>query len=199
MAWQMVPHESWRGRRLLKFLQRAWPPTIILFTVFFGLVLHFWALGLPGVPYPKGADLSLLLGWRDLARKIDRIDREIQASHGVKPLVVGMDKCYIASELIFYRNRLGSGREKNELLSYTTGRHLFGMDSLMYRYWFPESRIRQLRQENSILVLVTRELSELNKDLISLSGWRTEKLQELHLEKSGMPVGTYYYVLARPK
>jgi hypothetical protein len=108
-------------------------------------------LGLPGVSYPKGADASPLLGWRDLARKIDRIDKEIQDSQGIKPLVVGMDKCYITSELIFYRNKQGKGREKKELLSYTTGRHLFGMDSLMYRYWFPEARVNQFRNENSIL------------------------------------------------
>ena len=199
MAWQMAPHETWRVTRALKFLQRAWPPTILIFVLLFGFVLHFWALGLPGIPYPQGTDVSLLLGWKDLARKIDRIDKEIQASKGIKPLVVGMDKCYIASELIFYRNKLGGGREKKDLLSYTTGRHLFGMDSLMYRYWFPEPRIRQLRDENSILILVTRELSELNNDLISTSGWKMDSLQELDVKKNGVAVGHYYFVLARPK
>jgi dolichol-phosphate mannosyltransferase len=199
MAWQMVPHETRRPGRLFKFLQRAWTPTLLLFILLFGLLLHFWALGLPGVSYPKGADVSLLFGWRDLARKIDRIDKEIQISKGIKPLVVGMDKCYITSELIFYRNKQGGGKEKKELLSYTTGRHLFGMDSLMYRYWFPESRINQFRNENSILILVTRELHELNNDLISSSGWKMDKLQDLGLKRDGMAVGHYYYVLARPK
>jgi dolichol-phosphate mannosyltransferase len=199
MAWQMVPHDPLRPRRLLTFLQRAWTPTILIFILLFGLLLHFWALGLPGVSYPQGTDVSLLLGWRDLARKIDRIDKKIQVSKGIKPLVVGMDKCYITSELIFYRNKQGGGKEKKDLLSYTTGRHLFGMDSLMYRYWFPESRINQFRNEKSILILVTRELHELNNDLISSSGWKMDKLQELDLERNGAAVGRYYYVLARPK
>lgn len=199
MAWQMVPHGTRRPGRLLKFLQRAWTPTLLLFVLLFGLLLHFWALGLPGVSYPKGGDVSLLFGWKDLARKIDRIDKEIQVSKGIKPLVVGMDKCYITSELIFYRNKQGGGKEKKELLTYTTGRHLFGMDSLMYRYWFPESRIKQFRNENSILILVTRELHELNNDLIFSSGWKTDKVQELDLERNGAAVGRYYYVLARPK
>jgi len=198
MAWQMAPQENRQVTPMLKFLQRAWAPTIVIFVLFFGLALHFWALGLPAVPYPKGGEVSLLLGWRDLARKIDRIDKEIQASKGIKPLVVGMDKCYIASELIFYRNELGGGREKKELISYTTGRHLFGMDSLMYRYWFPEPRIRNFRSENSILILVTREIPEINKDLISSCGWKMDKLQELDLKRGGVFIGRYYYVLARP-
>ncbi len=199
MAWQMALLDTQRPGRLLGFLQRAWPPTILVFVLLFGLVLHFWALGLPGVPYPRGADVGLLLGWRDLARKIDRIDKEIQVSKGIKPLVIGMDKCYITSELIFYRNKQGGGKEKKDLISFTTGRHLFGMDSLMYRYWFPESRINQFRNEKSILILVTRELHELNHDLISSSGWKMDGLQELEVKKNGVAVGRYYYVLARPK
>jgi len=49
------------------------------------------------------------------------------------------------------------------------------------------------------LILVTRELHELNNDLISSSGWKMDKLQDLGLKRDGMAVGHYYYVLARPK
>jgi dolichol-phosphate mannosyltransferase len=199
MARQMDPHNSGGLRRLLKLVRRGWIPTLLGSLLLYGLALHFWVLGIPGVPYPKSGEASLLISWRELAQEIDRIDHEVQVSKAVKPLVVGMDKCYIASEIIFYRNQQQGGKNKKELMSFTTGRHLFGMDSLMYRFWFPESRISEFRKENSILILVTRELHELNSDRISSHGWKMGEVQPLVLKKNGNPVGLYYYALAQPK
>ena len=199
IAWQMIPSKALQPSRLLTLLQRAWPPTIGITLLFFGVFLHYWVLGLPGVPYPKVGDSNLLIGWEDLGRRIELIRGEVEASTGIKPLVVGMDKCYIASQFIFYRSTHGPAAEKKDALLYTTGRHIFGMDSLMYRYWFPESRIDELRKKNSTLILVTRELHELQQDRISSSGWKMGEVQELEVKKNGVPVGRYYYALAKPQ
>jgi dolichol-phosphate mannosyltransferase len=199
IAWQMVPREDRRRRPLLRALQHAWLPTILVTLLLFGTLLHFWSLGLFGLPYPRAGDVSLLLGWKDLARKVDQIEHNIASSQDGKPLVVGMDKCYISSELAFYRSKNAGKERKKEILSSTTGRHLFGMDSLMYRFWFPETWIKDLPRKKPVLILITRELHELNRDQISSRGWEMDKVQELNLKRDGLPVGRYYYALARPK
>jgi dolichol-phosphate mannosyltransferase len=199
IAWQMVMHEDRRRRLLPRVLQRAWLPTIPVTLLLFGALLHFWSLGLFGLPYPRARDVSLLLGWKDLARKVDQIERDIASSQDGKPLVVGMDKCYISSELAFYRSKNAGQERKEEILSSTTGRHLFGMESLMYRFWFPEAWVKELPRKKPVLILITRELHELNRDQISSRGWEMDRVRELDLKRDGLPVGRYYYALARPK
>jgi len=137
MAWQMAPAEGGRPGRLVRSLQRAWPFTVAATMLFFGAFLHFWVLGLPGLPYPKVADFSVITGWRDLAQKIELVEKETEISTEVKPWVVGMDKNNIASELAFYRHNPGQEEARKEALSHTLGRSIFGMDSLMFGYCFP--------------------------------------------------------------
>lgn len=200
MAWQMAPHGALRPNRLLGILHRSWPPTIMATPLLFGALLHFWVLGLPGISYPRISDLDLLVGWKDLTQKVSRIENQVQTSEGVKPVVVGMDKSYIASQLIFCGARYGDGNgDKKEIISHTTGRHIFGEDSLMYRYWFPDSEIRNLPREHPVLILIARELSELRADRILASGWTMGRVRELDIQKNGMTVGHYYYTLAKPK
>ncbi len=196
VAWQMTPSEALRPSRLLRFLQRAWPPTIVATVLFFGAFLHFWVLGLPGLSYPQGKNVAPLIGWKELAQGIAQIEEEVETSTRVKPLVVGMDKSSIASELAFYRNKLSHGEKTDQAVFYTTGRHLFGMESLMYRYWFPERATKRWPGENSVLILVTRELQELMNDQIQASGWKIGPVKDLELRKNGMIVGHYYYTLA---
>ncbi len=198
MAWQMAPHKALRPSRLLNFLQRAWLPTIVATLLFFGGFLHYWVLGIPGLSYPKTADFSLLIGWKDFTKKIEQIREQVETSTGRKPFVVGMDKCYLTSQITFHGSKNSSKEKKKEILWYTAGRHLVGMDSLMYRFWFSEEEIKKLLQEDSILILVTRELHELKDGRIPASGWTVGEVRELLVEKKGLIIGRYYYALATP-
>ncbi len=199
MAWGMVPYGALKSSRPARFLQRAWLPTCVVTLLFLGIFLHFWVLGLPGVPYPKVADLGLLSGWKDLTQQVEKVRGRIEASTGRKPFVVGLDKCYIASQIIFHRSKHGTLQEKEEARIYTTGRHLFGMDSLMYRFWFPQPQVHKLLRDHSTLILVARERNELKDGRISSNGWEIGEIQELQVKKNGMTVGYYYYALAKPR
>jgi dolichol-phosphate mannosyltransferase len=196
VAWQMTPSEALRPTRMLRFLQRVWPPTIVATMLFLGVFLHFWVLGLPGISYPQGKNVVPLIGWKELSQAIARVEEKVETSTGTKPLVVGMDKSHIASELAFYRHKLSHGEKTNQAVFYTTGRHLFGMESLMYRYWFPDRVIKRWQGENQNLILVTHELPELMNDRIKSSGWKIGKVKDLELRKNGILVGHYYYTLA---
>jgi dolichol-phosphate mannosyltransferase len=68
--------------------------------------------------------------WRELATKVDKIREAVEIKNGTRPVIVGMDKNFISSELSFY----GSANERGP----TGGPHLFGQRSLMWAIWFPQ-------------------------------------------------------------
>jgi dolichol-phosphate mannosyltransferase len=68
--------------------------------------------------------------WRDVGEKVDKITDTIEANDGTRPVVAGMDKNFISSELSFY----GSPDDFRS----TAGAHLFGQRSLMWAIWFPQ-------------------------------------------------------------
>lgn len=198
MAWQMIASKDVSYNRLFKFLHRMWPPTILATILFLGGFLHFLVLGLPGLPYPQGPNFASIIGWKDLSKQIEQVEDEVENATQTEPLLVGMDKYNIASELAFYRTKhnVGKGEAKEGVL-YTTGRQLFGMESLMYRYWFQKGLQDKCFDKDLTLILVTRELHELMNDRISSSGWVIGDVKELKVKKNGIPVGQYYYALAK--
>jgi dolichol-phosphate mannosyltransferase len=164
-----------------------------------GALLHFLTLGIPGLPYPQLGEISSLVGWKDLASRIESIENRLEGVMGVEPFVVGMDKNKIASELTFYRYKQSlteKGSYDHEGLDATTGRQLFGDESLMYKYWFRESQGKDLARKGHPLILVSREMHEFNRDLIRASGWDLGEIEELIVKKNGIPVGRYYYAIA---
>jgi hypothetical protein len=148
--------------------------------------------GIPGLPYPHGFSL---LGWQDLARQIDDIQGKIEGETGIKPLLVGMDKNKTASGLSFYLTKIiAESKERNErdvILNTTGGKHLFGGNSLMYRYWFP---IEQQKEKNMILVSSKPEKLT-NRNILSHFR-KTGPAHKIDFEKNDRPVGRYYYCLA---
>jgi dolichol-phosphate mannosyltransferase len=198
IAWQMIPIKGQRQSRLLNFLHRAWSPTIIILMLFYGTFLHFVVNGIPGLGYSHGASLTSFMGWEDLAQKVSRIENEVMRTTGVEPVIIGMDKYNITSELNFYLKKDAENSSPGKKrVPQTMGRQFFGMDSLMYRYWVSESLQNKLNQENPVLILVGKNLRDLKNEQIASSGWDTGKVEELTVSKNGLPVGKYFYALAR--
>ena len=69
--------------------------------------------------------------WRGFAKSVGKIKRMVEMQTGARPVVVGMDKNFISSELSFYDSMNDYG--------ITGGAHLFGHRSLMWAVWFPPS------------------------------------------------------------
>ena len=63
--------------------------------------LYHLTVGIPGVGYGRHAEL-VPVGWRDLGRQVGAIADDLAKRSGVDPLIVGMDRYAIASELAFY-------------------------------------------------------------------------------------------------
>ncbi|MEJ2058611.1 MAG: hypothetical protein P8X39_12325, partial [Desulfofustis sp.] len=116
-------------------IQGLWRITIPVLTLVFAIALHYVTLGLPGVPFPSG---PFLIGWQELAGSVEQLVETIEHGTGKRPIVVGMDHYQIASGLTFYRAKNNSKTSSHKGLNpidETTGWHLFGFNSRMYRFW----------------------------------------------------------------
>lgn len=179
--------------RAVALLRKAWVPTAVALFLLFGVTLHYATLGLPLLGYPQGAPV---LGWSDLARQVEEIEDGLEATTGYEPLVLGMDKHRIASELAFYRTKLaGKDDKEGEGVAFTAGPNFFGKESLMYKYWFSEGK--DLRAYAKVLLLVGKSPEDLSLDELIRDGWSVGEAKELTVRKDGTPVGHYYYAVAR--
>lgn len=192
IAYDMVANINKKTSRFLKTIQCVWPATIVFLMLFYGIILHYVTLGLPGVPYPENAPL---VGWRQtMAKQIESIETELELRTGLEPFVVGMDKYKIASELSFYRSEDKEDSieySENEGVLFTTGRHLFGNNSLMYAYWVPKHEIGK-----NPLIIISNERSDLEK---LSENPQLDKIGQIHcniITKDAAIIGRYYYCIA---
>jgi dolichol-phosphate mannosyltransferase len=105
---------------------RAWGPTAVFMLLLYAVGLHYLALGLPGVGYGSHPEL-VPVGWRDLGRQVNALAHGIRARTGQDPIIVGMDRYELASQLSFYLPAAARPR--------ITSRNLFGQNGLMYGRW----------------------------------------------------------------
>ena len=191
MGLLIVPNVVMGAPRLWRWVQRSWPPTLLICLLSYGVFLHYVTLGWPGVPYPSGL---FLLGWSDFGREIQALADQFQAKSGESVLVVGMDRNRIASGLAFYQNKAlqSSATESDPAWQRTSSWHLFDRKGLMYEYWFP-----QREQENKNLLLVSKNPLDLSGDAILARIQSAEEIKPITLWKNQRPAGQYYYRLVQ--
>jgi dolichol-phosphate mannosyltransferase len=178
----LVTTESSRGVLRRFDLQRAWSITTVSTLVICGGAFHYIAIGLPGLPSKSGLRLrDLPVAWKELGEKAFEIEKGVRNQADENPLMVGMDRYFMASELAYYDGDHGGSEE-------TAGRSLFGAESLMYKYWFPADK-----QNGRNMILFGFEQHQLNSaDLAS----HFHELGPIKMEKvtrRGVDAGLFYY------
>lgn len=159
----------------------SWVPTLVTLLLIYGAALHYFVLGLPGLGYSSHMEVSPV-GWRELGRQVAALAQEVRQKTGTAPLIVGMDRYAIASELAFY------APDRNVSVRETSASHLFGGSGLMYEQWFP---VRQEQGRTLLLVAIKPQDvtgAPLESDLTSL-----EEPREGVLTRDGTIVHRYYY------
>jgi dolichol-phosphate mannosyltransferase len=182
MAAGMISTAALRGFRA--WLRAAWTPTLVTMLLIYGAGLHYLVLGLPGLGYSKHIEL-LPVGWRDFSRQIAETAAAIRKETGGEPLIVGMDRYAIASELAFY------GAERTKSAVETSSAHLFEGIGLMYERWTPPEL-----QEGRNLLLVAWDPGELTGKVIESRAERLGPVEDDVLRRDGHIVRHYYHRLA---
>ncbi len=176
------------GGRSASVVRRCWRasmlPTIGVLCIAYPVGLYHLARGLPGLGYDRHIEL-LPVGWRQLGRRIDAVVERYRREHGTEPLVVGMDRYVIASELAFY------GSARPDPVADTTSGHLFGGMGLMYERWFPVDR-----QRDRTLLLVSLDRSSLEAASVADSAASLGPIRAGSLTRDGHFIREYYYRFA---
>jgi dolichol-phosphate mannosyltransferase len=150
----------------------------------YGAGLQYLVLGLPRVGYDKHIE-AIPVGWRDLSAHIMSVASTYARETGSEPLIVGMDRYAIASELAFY------GGSRQPLGLATASSHLFGGMGLMYERWMPPQA-----QNGRNLLLVAWTAGELEDQFLGADVQRLGPVEDDVLTRDGIVIRHYYHRLA---
>lgn len=108
------------------------------------------------------------VAWESLIKQFHELAQDIEAKSHKKVIFAPLDNFPISSELAFYQQKLLASGVISKIYP-TMGSHLFGVESLMYRYWS-----KSTLPEDAVLILITKEqwrfdLPELTKQVKDLS------------------------------
>jgi dolichol-phosphate mannosyltransferase len=162
-------------------IDAAWTPTLVAVLVMCAAGLHFLVLGLPGLGYSEQMDV-IPVGWRDLGRQVNQISEELREVSGTEPVIVGMDRYSIASEIAFY-TAADAG-----LALETTSAHLFGWTGLMYERWMPIDS-----QAGRTLLLVSWKPDDLTNACVASHAERLGPMNVGVVKRDNVLVRRYYY------
>ena len=171
--------DIWAGG-LFARLRGVWLPTLLVLLLFDGLRFQYFAVGIPGLGYGDHPE-TIPVGWRELGRQVHTI-----AQHAAsRPLIVGMDRYFLASELAFY------APDPNAAVSEVTAAHLFGHVGLMYERWTSPAAER-----GRALLLISWDADDLDSPEVRAGVEELGPLQEGELRRDERFVRRYYYRFA---
>jgi dolichol-phosphate mannosyltransferase len=185
MAYAMTDLGVGRPHGLAAKIRNAWMPTILGLLVLYAAGLYFLVVGLPGLGYSERMEV-MPLGWREFGEQVNTIAQDIGKGGGGAPLIVGMDRYAIASEVAFYATAGDS-----TLVRETSGAHLFERTALMYSRWVP-TRL----QEGRTLLLVAWDRQDLNNPCVESRAQQLGPLQSGVLMRDSRVVRRYFYRMA---
>lgn len=184
-ALPLVAHNIINGSlavgRLGSFMQRSWTAAVVTLLLIYGGTLHYLALGLPGISQ-KNSLRSFTAAWSEFGHEAESIEREVEKRTGKEPLLVGLDKYRLASQLAFYDGGDNDGAQD------TAGRNLFGQGGLMYNYWTsPKS------QDGKVVVLFSLSEEKLRSDTVTAHFQTMDPVRRRDVYKAHAPAGHFYY------
>lgn len=167
------------------WLHSAWGPTAVIMILLLGTGLHYLALGLPGVGYSNHLEL-VPVGWRDLGRQVQAKADELRRQTGLEPVIVGMDRYELASQLTFY------APDHARSVPETSSRNLFGAQGLMYGRW-----ARTLEIGDRPLLLVAWDPHDIADEFTVPYATDVGPMQTGYLERDGVAIRDFHYRIVK--
>jgi dolichol-phosphate mannosyltransferase len=166
-------------RPWVNFFRRAWLPTIVVLLLSYGSVFHYLGMGLPGLSMSEKRAFG---AWRQVGERVGQLEQALEVETGAEPLIVGMDKYMISSELSFYDLSDRGGTHN------MAGPHLFGGRSNMWEYWLPRSAAIGRN-----LLLIEFDSKKLTDPFLAEHFDRMSEVSKETLKKDGRIVGSFHW------
>jgi dolichol-phosphate mannosyltransferase len=179
MAWVMsnTPRKT---EKAMHFLHRIpWRSTAVILLLLYGGGMYYILLGFPGMP--PISKMPLPAAWEEMTLAVDRLEDQVNGGHKYAPLIVGMDKYFISSQVAFYDSLDNDQVE-------VSGRHLVGENSLMWSRWKPRTAALG---KNVLLLSFERE--DLEESSLASHFTYLDQIHKLPVLKKNKAVTYFYY------
>lgn len=168
-----------KDKRFVIPLQRLAGLTIAFALCLYAVVLSFIALG---PVFPNGVRLPKKpVAWTEFGQLVDMLSNRVKDETGQSPLLIGMDKYNLASQLAFYAHDVNYA-------SLSVGRGILDMPSLMYERWY---KVDNYLGRTAILISFNRADIEASNVLCRFAMLGTAKEQSV--TKNGQQAGVFWY------
>lgn len=133
--------------------------------------------------------LLKIIAWEKLVIQFNQLAHDIEATTHHAPAFVPLDNYPIASELSFYQAKLFANGKIDKIYP-IIGANVFGLESLMYRYWTKDAKT-----EGIPLILIGKELWRFDQSELANKFNVQEPLAELWSVGEGQSIKNipYYY------
>lgn len=147
---------------------------------------------------PEIVDKQLLkkfIAWDDLTAQFHHIAQTVEEKTQQAPIFVPLDLYNIASELSFYQAKFLLDAKVKKTYS-VIGGHIFGLNSLMYRYWSPKVNL-----SGKNLILIATETYYFDMASIDLLTIRKSPVMRLWGKSAAtsLAIRPYYYQIVKVK
>ncbi len=180
--WNRIPDEGLLGMGWLR--PRLWLPLISFLAIMYSGSFRYMSVGLPLIPYPQKSVRPM--AWEELGLRLDQLLDALQQKEGQEPMLIGLDRHFIASEASFYR------ADTEKALRTTRTEHVYGGNGTMYEYWFPDRPRR-----GSLMLLVGFHLDMMEDERIGRHFEQVGPVHEDQIYKRGKPAGRFFYRIGR--
>jgi len=132
IGWNMARVQSKATSWWARLNSTAWLPTAVVLLVIYATGFGYLVAGMPGMSPAQG--MPMPVAWEEFGERVAQIKAKVEEGTGESPVLVGLDKYWIASQASFYA--FGNGYNPGEV----AGEKLVGSSSLMWDLWVsPES------------------------------------------------------------
>lgn len=136
-----------------------------------------------------------VVAWESLIKKFHQVAERIETKTHSAPIFIPLDNFPIGSELAFYQAKfLQEGTIQSSYA--VVGAHIFGLESLMYRYWSQDATLN-----GKTLILISKELWRFDMPDINTLSSEQSPLKKMWSYGQGQGVRNipFYYKIIKMK
>ena len=174
----------------LNYIKSHWILNALALLIIYLCMMLMVTYGVPKWGYNKL--FTKFTSWSDLTTDLQSVAQNIESKTQDNPVFVPLDTYNIASELSYYQHKLASVKPANKPYL-VVGAHIFGTESLMYKYWYDGSAL-----SGRTLILISSDLKDFENTLLSKLLINRSKIRMIWAHSQGAKgaVRPYYYQTA---